>query len=239
MAKTARSDLRTQAATVRARLGDKAFPMKATFKPHVKTFIATQTKFEASAAAIDAAEQAKRDALAAVGEADDDLDGSVDAYADELSHDGLGPRLNPFKPFSKRSPSEVKEMAYATEVEVVRAVVAAVDKKKPPAAVKKAGKACLAKAAAVEKALAGYGKTATAYQRALVDREARMPEMQKALKTLKAHAASAYADDEATVKTLFAPPEAMQAPKKRRPRAKSTEKAAAEKAATNGAPAPT
>jgi hypothetical protein len=242
MAKTVRSDLRILAATVRARLEDKDFPMTAGFKPHAKAFIAEQTTFDAAAAAVDAAEEAKHDALALVGSADDELDTSVDGYADALSQHALGPRLNPFKPFSKYPPSKVKDLAYAIEVEVVRAIVAAVDKQKPPAAVIKAGKACLAHAAAVEKALAAYGKPATAYQKALAQRDARMPEMQKALKTLKKHAASAYADDEATVTSLFAPPEAVQAPKKRRP--KSAKKAAAKSAKKttagslpNGAPA--
>lgn len=227
MAKTARSDLRTLAEAIRDRLEDKAFPMKAAFKPHAKTFIAVATHFEAAAATVDEAEQGKSDALDAIGESDEALDASLDTYADELSREKLGPRLNPFKPFSKHPPSAMKNLAYANEVEAVRELVAEVAKKKPPAPVTKAGAACLARAAAVDKALKAYGKPATAYQKALKERDARLPELQKAIKTLKVHAASAYADDAATLATLFAPPEAVQAPSPRR---------APRKKAANGAP---
>jgi hypothetical protein len=216
MAKSARSDLRKQAEAIRNRLEDKAFPMKAAFKPHAKAFIAVQTQFEATSAVVDEAEQAKSDALDTIGEADDALDASLDIYADEISREKLGPRQNPFKPFSKHPPSAMKILAYANEVEAVRDLVAEVAKKKPPASVVKAGATCLARGAAVDKALKAYGKPATAYQKALKERDARLPELQKALKTLKVHAASAYADDEATLETLFAPPEAVQAPKQRR-----------------------
>jgi len=227
MAKRARSDLRTQAAVIRDRLEDKSFPTNPAFKPHAKGFIAIQTKLEAAASAVDDTDAAKADGLAAIGEADDQLDASLDAYADALSAAKLGPRLNPFKPFSKRSPSVMKDLPYAVEPDAVRALVAAVANKNPPAAVKKASAACLAKCAAVEKALAAYGKPASAYHKAVATRDALLPDMVKAIKALKTHAASAYADDAATLKALFAPPEAVQAPKQRR----------AKKAkAANGAP---
>lgn len=228
MAKSARSDLRRLAAAIRGRLDDDDFPMMPAFRAPAKAFSTTQTKFEAASAAVDEAESAKSDALAAVGEADDSLDASLDDYADDLSAAKLGPRQNPFKPFSKHSPSAMKDLPYAVEPKEVRALVAAVAKKNPPAAVKKAGTACLAKCTAVEKALAAYAKPASAYHKAVVARDALLPEMQKAIKTLKTHAASAYAEDEATLKALFAPPAAVLAPKLRRPRKAKP---------TNGAPA--
>jgi hypothetical protein len=229
MAKSSRSDLRSQAAAIHDRLQDKDFPMNAAFKPRAQAFVVVATAFEASAAAVDAAEQEKSDALDAIGAADDGLDASLDAYADALSAAGLGPRLNPFKPFSKHSPSALKALAYAKEAEAARALVAAVAKKSPPAAVKKAGAGILARCTEVEKALKAYGKPSTAYQKALAVRDARLLEVQKAIKALKTHAASAYADDEATVKALFAPADAVQAPKQRR-----AKKAA--KTVENGAP---
>ncbi|APR76415.1 Hypothetical protein A7982_01762 [Minicystis rosea] len=219
---------------IRDRLEDKAFPMKTAFKPHAKAFLAVEAKYAAAASAVDAAEETKRDALAAIGEADDALDAELDAYADVLSNAGLGPRLSPFKPFAKLTVSEVKALAYAKEAEAVRALVAAVAKKSPPANVTKAGAACLAKASAVEKALKAYGKPATAYQKALEQRAALLPDLQKAIKALRIHATSAYADDPATASTLFASPEAVQAPKQRRaPRKAKGE--GTQKPVTNGA----
>ncbi|MFT3768824.1 MAG: hypothetical protein QM820_25550 [Minicystis sp.] len=190
--------------------------MQKTFKTHAKVFIAIQTQFEAAAVAAEKAERARDDALAVVGQADEALDGSIDTYADDLSAAKLGPRQNPFKPFSKHPPSAMKALPYATEPKAVRALVAEVSKKKPPANVVKSGAACLARCTAVEKALKDLGKPASAYQKALAARDALLPGLQKAIKTLKTHAASAYADDEATVKALFAPPDAVQAPKVRR-----------------------
>lgn len=233
MAKSSRSDVRTQAKTVRARLDDEAFPMKPEFKPHAKGFITTQTTYESAAAKADAAEQRKADALEAVGELDTVLDDGVDQYADTISANGLGTRQNPFKGFSKHSPGDMKVLAYANEVKAVRELVTAVEKKKPAAAVLKAGKLCLTRAAAVEKALAEYGKPATAYTVALAARDALAPDLQKALKALKTHAASAYAGDPATLKALFAPAEAVQAPKAKRKATKTAKKNAGE-AVTNG-----
>ena len=127
----------------------------------------------------------------------------------------------------------MKVLAYANEVKAVRELVTAVEKKKPGAAVLKAGKLCLTRAAAVEKALAEYGKPATAYTVALAARDALAPDLQKALKALKTHAASAYAGDPATLKALFAPAEAVQAPKAKRKATRTAKKNAGE-AVTNG-----
>ena len=220
----ARSDLRILAEVIRDRLDDKAFVVKPAFKPHAKSFIAVQTKFASASALLDAAEQAKRDAL----------DAELDVYAGVVSSAGLGTRVRPCKAFTKLRVSDVKALAYAKEVDTVREIVAAVARTSPPANVTKAGTACLAKAAAVEKGLKAYSKPATAYQKALEQRDALLPELQKAIKTLKTHAASAYADDPATVKALFAPPEAVQAPKLRRAPRKP-KAGAAPKPVTNGA----
>jgi hypothetical protein len=219
MKKSSIHTLRKQAEAVRDRLEDKAFSTPTGFKPHVKTFIAIQTKFEAAAIAAEQAESARDDALALVGDEDTALDTSLDDYADAVSAAKLGPRVNPFKPYSRHAPSALKDLPYAKEPAEVRDLVAAVAKKKPPVAVTKAGAVCLKRCAAVEKALKDFGKPAAAYQKALATRDAILPELQKALKTLKTHAASAFADDAATLATLFAPPEALQAPKQRRKKA--------------------
>jgi hypothetical protein len=216
MATSSIYNIRKLAEAIHDRLEDKAFPMTKIFKPHANAFIATQTAYEKAAVATEEAERARDDALERIGQADDALDASLDTYADDLSGAKLGPRQNPFKPFSKYAPSALKALPYATEPKAVRALVAEVAKKKPPSTVAKAGAACLARCVAVEKALSGFGKPTSAYQKALAARDAQLPELQKALKTLKTHAASAFADDASTLTALFAPPDTVQAPKQRR-----------------------
>jgi hypothetical protein len=60
-------------------------------------------------------------------------------------------------------------------------------------------------------------KPQAAYTRALEAREALLPAWSKALRFLKKHTAAAWDEDVATYKSIFAPPEAVQAPKKKRP----------------------
>ncbi len=208
--------LRKHAEAIRDRLEDKAFTKNAGFKPHAKAFIAVQTKFDAAATAAEKAESTRDDALGRVGQEDEALDKSLDEYADAVSAAKLGPRQNPFKPFSKHAPSALKELPYAKEPAAVRALVAEVAKKKPPAAVTKAASVCLKRCGAVEKALKDFGKPAAAYQKALAARDALLPELQKGMKTLKTHAASAFADDALSLAALFAPPDTLQVPKQRR-----------------------
>jgi hypothetical protein len=59
--------------------------------------------------------------------------------------------------------------------------------------------------------------------------------MQKAIKTLRTHAASAFVDDPASLEALFAPPEAVQAPKKQRAKKPAAAKMPAEAPKANGA----
>jgi len=66
----------------------------------------------------------------------------------------------------------------------------------------------------------------------LAKRDLVLPERQK---RLRKHAESTYADGEATVTALFAAPEAVQAPRKRR--AKREKKQAEDKQVANGAAA--
>ncbi len=219
MATSSISTLRKHAEAIAERLEDKAFAKDAGFKPHAKNFIAIQTKFEAAAINAEKAEGARDVALELVGREDEALDTSLDGYADALSAAKLGPRLNPFKPFSKYALSVLKELPYAKEPVQVRALVAEVVKKKPPAAVTKAGALCLKRCAAVEKALKAFGKPAAAYQKELATRDALLPELQKGLKTLKTHAASVFAGDAVTLAALFAPPDALQVPRQRRKKA--------------------
>ena len=228
MSKSTPSDLRTQSTAVAERLADKSFGVPKAFLPHTKVFLAIFSKTEAAAVATDVALAARDEALASIGELDDSLDASVEEYGDVLVGAGLGPRANPFKPFSKYTVSRLKTLPYAEEPGEVRKLVAAVNKKSPPANVTKAGGACVARAAAVDKALKAYTKPAAAYAKALATRDALLPELQKGLKTLRVHAGAAYIDDPGALKALFGKAAAVQAPKKRR----------AKRGAAEGTPAP-
>lgn len=220
--------LRSYAGDIRDRLESKSAPMPKTMAPYAKAFIAVQAPFEHAAVVADDAETATHEALALVGKADDDLDAGVDDYADEVSGAKLGPRQNPFKPFSRYSPSVLEELPYSDEPTEVRALVAAVAKKSPPKAVVAGGATCLARCTAVEKRLKAYGTCSVAQVKALAARDLLKPGMQKAIKTLKTHAGSVLADDPAALEALFAPTTTLQAPKARRPKKPARGKASGE-----------
>jgi hypothetical protein len=75
---------------------------------------------------------------------------------------------------------------------------------------------------AIEAALAKLTKPQAAYTKALAEREALLPSWAKALRKLKLHAAVAWDEDAGTYKAVFAPPGAVQAPKKARAKKKVT-----------------
>jgi hypothetical protein len=218
-------ELRSLVNAIGGRIADKTVEITASFKPHVKIFLAIIGRFEAAAAAADEAEAARSKALGDIGDADDGLDEAVDAFANAVSAAELGPRMTPFAPFSKLSVSAIKALPYATEPTEVRKLVAAVAKKKPPKPVVKAGNVCLARAAAVDKAVRAYRGPKAAHTKAIAARDELLPEVVKALKTFKAHAGSAFAATPSALKALFAPPSAVEAPKKRRASKKAAAKA--------------
>ena len=112
-------------------------------------------------------------------------------------------------------------------------LVAAVLKKKPPSAVVKACALVTKNAKAVGAALAALVKPEAAYQKALLARDAGLPALVKATSKLKKHAALAWEDDEPeTYASVFAPPDAVQAPKS--PTAKKASKTRARKRAGGG-----
>lgn len=154
------------------------------------------------------------------------------SLADRTVGAGLGKRQNPFAGYSKHSPSQLTSLAYADEPKAARELVAAILKKKPPSDVAKVAAKVVKDAAALDAALSRLTKPQAAFAKALADRDALLPAWTKALRRLKKHAAAAWDEDEGTYKALFAPLGAVQAPKKRRSRAKPVEAAAAE------APAP-
>jgi hypothetical protein len=151
-----------------------------------------------------------------VGTQDGVLDAAVLVLADKMVGAGLGTRVKPLARFTKHAPSELTDLAYADEVREVRAIVAKIGKAKPASDVAKAVAACAKAADAVDKALRALPGPQSAYVKALGARDALLLTWQKALGRLKKHAAAAWDEDPSTLKAVFAPPDAVVAPVKRR-----------------------
>jgi hypothetical protein len=198
----------------------------AALKKPLAEFKTTHAALAKSSAATATARATRDDALAAIGAADEALDAAVLALADKLAGAGMGPRKNAFARLSSHAPAALVKMAYASEVKEVLAICAKIAKAKPAADVSKAAATCQKLAAAVTKALSSLSKPQLAYSSALTARDALLPGWTKSLTTLKRTAYVAL-DDDAAVKALFAPPERVQDPKKKRPAKKPAAAAAA------------
>ncbi|KYF79626.1 hypothetical protein WME98_23750 [Sorangium sp. So ce296] len=231
MGKTNIGENRSYGAAILDRFGDIAVP--AGVKPHLAAFKQAHAEYEAAAALADAARDRRDAALDAVGAADDAFDESVGTLADKTVGAGLGKRQNPFAGYSKHSPSQLTSLAYAAEPKAARDLVAALLKKKPPSDVARAAAKLVKDTAALETALSRLTKPQAALTKALAARDALLPAWTKALRRLKKHAAAAWDEDEGTYRALFAPLGAVQAPTKRRVRAKPSAEASI------AAPAPT
>jgi hypothetical protein len=214
---------RAQGEAILARLADLGTP--AALKAPAKAFTQAQAELEAASKKVEAARDARDEALAAVGNADDVLDAAVLALADTMVGAGLGTRLRPLASFTTFAPSALTALAYADEVREVRAIVGKISKVKPGASVAKAAAACAKAADGVERALKAMPGPQSAYAKAIGARDALLLAWQKNLGRLKKHAALAWEDDPATLKAVFAAADVLVAPVKRRPK----------KAATNGA----
>ncbi|APR80179.1 Hypothetical protein A7982_05526 [Minicystis rosea] len=172
--------------------------------------------YDARAEVVDAARTKRDDALELVGDADDLFDTSVSILADKMVGAGLGTRKQPFAKVSSHSPSALAALPYAEEPKAIRGLGDKLVKLEPPSDVAKALSVCLKNASAIENALGKLAKPQAAYDKALRERDALLPELSKALRRLKKHAAAAWDEDPATYAAIFAPPDAVQAPKKRR-----------------------
>lgn len=184
--------------------------------------------FEAAAAEADEARAKRDEALAAIGEADAALDESIGPLCDRLVGAGLGTRTKPFGDASPHSPTALKKLPYKTEVQAVRALVEALRAKSPPADVMKALDRCAKAAKASEAALEALTAPQAAFDRALGARDALLPEWSRTFSRLQAHAKAAWHDDPATFASVFAPPERVQRPVRKR-KAKKDEPPPADK----------
>jgi hypothetical protein len=218
MATTSIGEQRVYGRMVLERLDGAQAP--AALKGPIATFKKAHEAYEKAASRVEE-ERATRDAaLDAVGDADDGFDASASELADKVIGAGLGKRKSPFAAFSKLSPSGLAALPYAEGPKAARGLVAALKKAGPPADVLKVAARLLKDADAVEAALGKLTKPQAAYAKSLADREALLPGWSKALRSLKRHAAAAWDEEEATFKAIFAPPGAVQAPKKARAKKK-------------------
>jgi hypothetical protein len=167
-------------------------------------------------------------ALKKVAEADESLDGKLEALADALVGAGFGKRKNPFAAFSKLSPSELTNIGYAREVDEARSITKKLRKAKDaPKSLDSFVKAVDKAADGVEKALSALTKPQARYAKSLAARDALLLDWQQKLSRLKKIATGALVDDPSTFATLFAAPVAETTGKKQKPRKKPAAKPAA------------
>jgi chromosome segregation ATPase len=206
--------------------------LDATTKKALKTplvaFLDAHKELTKAQSEADDARETRDDALKAVAEADESLDGKLEALADAVVGAGLGKRKNPFEEFSKLSPSELTSIGYAREVEEARSIAKKIRKAKDaPKSLESFVKAVDKAADAVEKALSALTKPQARYAKSLAARDELLLDWQQKLSRLKKIATGALVDDPATFATLFDAPAAVATAKKQKPRKKPAAKPAA------------
>ncbi len=188
----------------------------------LRSFGQAHAAFGKASGAVEAAEAKLRAAQAKVAEADVTQDECVEALATALVGDGQ-PRTQPFKGLCPQSPSRVKDLGYAAEAAVVRALVAKLRsrKRKPSPEVARACADAERAAKAVDAALAPVAKLEKVVAAARTQRDAFALPWEKAFSALK-RAARAAADDGATglYDTLFKATATPAKPRAKKPAAK-------------------
>jgi hypothetical protein len=218
MPKSAIEDHRALGSAVLARFEEAGVPKA--LAPHATAFKKAHQAFEKAADVVDGAKKKRDAALGLVGDADTALDGTVDPLADKMIGAGLGTRRNAFGEASKHSPSALKALPYKTEIQAVRDLVDAVAAKGPPPDVKKCLEASSKAAAACEAALSKLTAPQAAYSRALGARDALLVPWTTTFSKLRANAKAVWHDEPATFDAMFAPPDKVQRPVKKRKKAK-------------------
>jgi len=208
-------DQRAQGAVVLERFA-KLSQVPETLVPHVDHFRAVHAKLEAAALAVDEARMARDGALDAAATADSALDLAVEKLAAALVGAGLGKRTAPLAGFSKLTPSQLTRQAYLTEVKHVRELAAKVAAKGPPQEVTRIVGDCLQHAAAVEAGLTALSGPQAEMDRKIAARDQAAMDWSKAYGKLKLRAEVEFEEEPGPFRSLFAKPEAVQRPTKRR-----------------------
>lgn len=221
MARKDESNLLSRVKTALARLDDRAAPkIPGALAPAVKELRAVVVPFIAAAEKAAEALAARDAAFVKVGEADAALDTSIDDLADACVGAKLGKRTKPFEGLSKHSPSALKSLAYKNEVDAVRELLAALAKKNPPAAVKALAAKVQKNATTVQSLLDAVSGPEARYVKARKAREDLVPAVSKAYARFKLRAKAALLDDPGAYEALFSGRVAIQAPPKRKAKAK-------------------
>lgn len=214
MANRTVSNQRAHGEAVLGRLEAESLP--AALKAPAKEFKGVQREVESASRATEEARGVRDGALEELAMADAALDGYVDSLADALVGAGMGTRRSPLASFTRRSVSELVGLAYATEAKEVRALCAAIRKRKPASSVVKVVAQCEKQVGVVERSIAALAKPQASYAKALAKRDALFPEWTRKLARLKRHAAVAWEDEPAMLSAIFAPPGTISAPKAKR-----------------------
>lgn len=195
-----------------------AVTVPAALEPYVTAFDETHKSYAAACDAADKGREQRDDALEAVGQHDEALDGKILQLANALVGAGLGDRRNPFAEFSKFSPALLCRQPYANMPELVRDLVKNVLAKKPPADVAKLTAECQTLADALESGLLALTVPQALFTGAMKTRDEQLPQWHKAFKTLKIQAAAAWHEAPGTLAMVFAPPPVVTVPRRRRAR---------------------
>jgi hypothetical protein len=182
----------------------------------LEAFTSTHRALETATQAADEACQLRDAALAVIGTADASLDKSVDLLATRIVGAEMGNRKNPFASFSKHAPGKLLSLAYVTEISEVRGLAAQVAAKGPPEEVTRALGECLQRATEVEQAVVDLSGPQSTYDLKRAARDAAAMDWSKAYAKLRLRSEVAFEDDPETFKALFAEPERVQRPVKRR-----------------------
>lgn len=172
-------------------------------KAAVEAFIKVDTKLQQLAEHEGKTEAAENAVMIEVGECDVARDTLLPELALALATAKLGPRVNPFKPFSKFSPALMSRLPFAEETKAIVDLCANVTKAKPPAPVKAIVKSLLKENARVHVALDRLDGPTTAHEEALFARNQFMPQWHKALSNLRVQMKAALASRPGAYEALF------------------------------------
>jgi len=151
-----------------------------------------------------------------VYEADAALDEAILVLADKIVGAQLGSRRKPFASFSRHSPTKITKLAYATELNAVRSLCAKVSRVAPPGEVRVAIRVCLDQADTVEAALRKLSLPRTRFRQRLSALDERIKAWRDGYRRLKTEAAAYWIDDVTTLRAIFARPEPIQHPVRRK-----------------------
>ncbi len=194
----------------------KGQPVPALLKAPVKDFEKAHAAYSKASARVDDARGARDTALLRVSEADAELDEALEVLAQRMVGAGLGNRRNPLQNFTRHTVTGLRALAYKREADEVVAMGAKIAASQVPKDVTASAARCVKLAKLVQARLAALVQPQAAYDKTLRERDGLLLDWMRAYSRLKKMAAAAWADDEPTYASVFAPAAEIHAPKARR-----------------------